>query len=275
MAPSWLVYSPCKNNSSDAAKAVIQGVPANSPFTAECDQYGVFVRLLQLIGVSVSPDVNVTIHGITACPGPQIVIKPSVALFPSEIHEIFVYPSKVYISPTSSLVISGTDLKSMADETVSTVDVPIATEPFENKANDSTPSRDVSPIGLVTIESLQLNGSLKLIATPRTQLIVRAGVKQGGVHNAGQVITPTVVTPDTSEVESMRGYVYKVNGEELVVTPASINEDTLVYVFNGRSLIPGNAMDVEDEDSSNNRDVLSQNSTSYSNWCLPAKSCIP
>lgn len=66
MAPAWLCFSPCKNNAVDAAAAVKQGIPANSAFTAESDQYFVFAEFLRLLGAAVISDDPKTFLGITA-----------------------------------------------------------------------------------------------------------------------------------------------------------------------------------------------------------------
>lgn len=50
VAPSWLCYSPCKNNAADAAASVLAGVPAGSAFIAESDQYFVFAEMLRRAG---------------------------------------------------------------------------------------------------------------------------------------------------------------------------------------------------------------------------------
>ena len=47
---AWLVYSPCKNNSADAAASVLAGIPAGSAFTAESDQCSVYGELLRRVG---------------------------------------------------------------------------------------------------------------------------------------------------------------------------------------------------------------------------------
>ena len=52
-APSWLCYSPCKNNTPDAAAAAKSGVPEGCAFTAESDQYAWAARLLRLLGAHI------------------------------------------------------------------------------------------------------------------------------------------------------------------------------------------------------------------------------
>ena len=46
-APEWCCFSPCKNNSVDAAASAASGVPAGSAYTAESDQYFAYAELLR------------------------------------------------------------------------------------------------------------------------------------------------------------------------------------------------------------------------------------
>lgn len=142
-APAWLCYSPCKNNSADAVASVAAGVPAGSPITAESDQYFVFAELLRVLGAAVEAGPPETYLGLSAPLSPKIVFHPSFAVFPSEIAARIPYPRKIKISGKSSLVVEGN----------------------------------------VTLESLDLDGALRLVAPPGSTLIVRAGVNR--IVNSG------------------------------------------------------------------------------------------
>jgi UDP-sugar pyrophosphorylase len=162
-APSWVCYSPCKNNSADAAASIAAGVPAGSPITAESDQYCAFAQLLRTLGAKVDAGPADTFLGIAAPLSPQIVFHPSFAIFFSEIAARVPYPAKVSISRRSSLVVKGN----------------------------------------VIIESLSLDGALKLSAPAGSTLIVRAGGHR--IVNAGY--KTKACGKDAPEATAMRGYV--------------------------------------------------------------------
>jgi hypothetical protein len=65
-APDWVCYSPCKNNTADAAASVAAGVPAGCAFTAESDQYFLFAELLRRLGADIPSAPKRSILGITA-----------------------------------------------------------------------------------------------------------------------------------------------------------------------------------------------------------------
>lgn len=219
MAPAWICFSPCKNNSTDAAAAVASGIPANSAWTAESDQYFVGAELLRRLGASVASAGPLSIQGITAIPGPQIVFKPSFALFPYELLSRFPNPEMIEISSSSTLVLEGD----------------------------------------IDVRTLKLDGSLKVKAQEGTRIVVVAGLKQGGVSNGGQVMK---IPPATDrEVDLMRGYIFMTRKDEVVVSPEVVYNDLMssdakesygpaVFVYNGRGLIPGNAYEDEDFNSS-------------------------
>lgn len=196
-APAWLCYSPCKNNSADAKTSVAAGVPAGCALTAESDIYMVAVELLRLLGVHISKGPSESFLGISAPLSPRVVLHPSFALFNFELAVRFPHPTKVSISRRSSLVVKGD----------------------------------------VIIESLTLDGSLRLEAVVGSTLIVRAG--KIPIVNAGHVIKKC--TDDASEEIRMRGYVIEVISEEKVVTC-----DRGVFVFTGRALVTEAAYDPED-----------------------------
>jgi UDP-sugar pyrophosphorylase len=133
--PSWLCYSPCKNNALDAAASIAAGVPAGAAAIAESDQYFAPAEILRLLGASIPPTPIATYLGIPVSLGPRIVFSPSFALFPCEIKSRFPFPESISMTSSSSLVIEGD----------------------------------------VTVESLKLDGALKLTAEVGSRLIVKAG----------------------------------------------------------------------------------------------------
>mmetsp|Transcript_20686 Transcript_20686/g.28643 ORF Transcript_20686/g.28643 Transcript_20686/m.28643 type:complete len:597 (+) Transcript_20686:1-1791(+) len=135
MAPAWLCYSPCKNNSRDAAESVKAGIPAGSAFTAESDQLTVYAELLRRLGANMPAAAPQTFLGITAVPGPRIVLHPSFALFPHELKARFPQPHKVRVTAQSSLLLAGD----------------------------------------VTVDCLSLAGSLQLSAPPGVAVVVNTG----------------------------------------------------------------------------------------------------
>eukprot|EP01039_Chlorochromonas_danica_P004185 gene4185-4598_t len=168
-APDWLCFSACKNNSADAAVAAASGIPAASPYTAECAQYHVYAELLRGLGAEVEEGEEVEILGVKAKPSPRIVIHPLTAAFPHELHSLFPHPENVEISSRSSLVVEGR----------------------------------------VVIEQLFLDGSLEIHGSSGGEepLIVNIS-KQEAVVNAGhilQVLTGKELD-EAMEVDKMRGY---------------------------------------------------------------------
>lgn len=135
LAPSWICYSPVKNNAADAAASVAAGVPAGSAIAGESDQYFASAELLRKLGANVESAAPSTFLGLTGVLGPRIVLDPSFSLFPGELASRFPAPSDVSISSRSTLVIQGE----------------------------------------VVVHSLRLDGSLRLIAPIGSRLIVRAG----------------------------------------------------------------------------------------------------
>lgn len=197
-APAWLCYSPCKNNAADAAASIAQGVPAGAAWTAESDQYQCKAEMLRLLGAHVERGPEATFLGISAPAGPRIVVAPGTALFFSELKAVFPSPSSVHITARSTLVLQGD----------------------------------------VVVESLSLDGRLRVVAAPGTRIIVRAGRR--AVVNAGdslQALAPLaaveVAVEDDGkaeaeagsarrhgEVDEMRGFVVQVHAEEVVVSAA-------------------------------------------------------
>jgi hypothetical protein len=136
--PSWICFSPCKNNSVDAAALLSSGVPPGSAFSAESDQYYCHAEILHKIGVNIRFAQPITYLGISAVPGPRVVFHPRFAIFPTDIKKCFSNPDKVTITARSTLIIEGD----------------------------------------VEIICLHLDGALKLQAIPGTKLIVNTGTRK-------------------------------------------------------------------------------------------------
>ena len=76
----------------------------------ESDQYNIWVQLLRRAGVIIeepSPDTATTALGLTAQLTPRIVLHPSCCVFPCELRKIFPSPRDICISQVSSLVMKG------------------------------------------------------------------------------------------------------------------------------------------------------------------------
>ncbi|RYG63773.1 hypothetical protein EON64_15270, partial [archaeon] len=168
MASQWLCFSPVKNNSTDAALAVQNGVPAASPFTGESDQYAVFGKLLRLLGAHVEEAAPVTVLGVTATPSPRLVLHPSTALFPHELRQRFPSPQRLRISARSSLVLAGE----------------------------------------VVVESLDLDGACEVRAEQGCQVTVRLPEGQRIVNAGHELrVLSDEELAQAREIDRMRGYV--------------------------------------------------------------------
>ena len=189
--PAWVCYSPCKNNTIDAAASVAKGVPGASAWTAESDQYACAAEMLRTIGCKVEKYAHedfVSFNKIPAAPGPRIVIDPSTAIFLSEMREVFPKPSEVVISKNSTLTLTGK----------------------------------------CTVEYLELNGAARFIASNGTHLKIAAVGNVGRVANEGHQLVPIKEAPtditDISkemivlEVVKMRGFTVNKIEEKVVDT---------------------------------------------------------
>ena len=101
------------------------GVPAGSACQAEADQFFVAAELLRLLGARVGHAAQQSHLDIPVRLGPLIVFDPSFALFPCEVRQKFPTPDAVTVSAGSALVVVGEG---------------------------------------VSVESIRLNGALKLVA---------------------------------------------------------------------------------------------------------------
>mmetsp|Transcript_32828 Transcript_32828/g.55361 ORF Transcript_32828/g.55361 Transcript_32828/m.55361 type:complete len:696 (+) Transcript_32828:117-2204(+) len=233
--PEWICYSPCKNNSTDAAASVAKGVPAAAPYTAECDQYFVFGELLRRMGATIDPAPPLGILGITGRRAPRIVFHPSFATFAHEIAERFPSPHKVTITSNSTLIIEGN----------------------------------------VVVDNLLLDGALKVTAAPGSGINVKASKEFGeGVVNDGHILKVIrgqdavkgvkVVDPsvELKEVDRMRGYIIecadmcfaatgveKRAGEDAAAVEKATEPDDF-YIFTGKHLIIASAYEGEETGSS-------------------------
>ena len=207
LAPSWVCYSPCKNNPEDAAASAAAGVPAGSAYQAESDTYAVYATLLRKLGAIVPPAAPRSFLGIFATPGPCITVTPSSAIFVSDIQRMFPNPCAVEISARSTLIIDGD----------------------------------------VVIRSLKLDGALRLIAPTGTHLSVRAGGESGCViRNAGYVYHDHGLNQakNLSEIIKMRGYEIRLKEERKISCPVrnrKVHDGNVLeidrYVYSGGGMV--------------------------------------
>lgn len=181
--PAWALCSPCKNDdTAGAADAAEEQGAAGSAWSAESGQYFAQAEMLRTLGVQCAEAPLETYRGTSACGGPMIVIKPSAAMFPSELRRVFPCPAKVTISRDSSLVVEGD----------------------------------------VVIEELNLDGALDIAAAPGTKIVVRAysvvntGHKRRSTEGWGSLLSPRKQA--FKEVDIMRGFVVERGEEEVVST---------------------------------------------------------
>eukprot|EP00903_Cladosiphon_okamuranus_P009881 g9386.t1 len=144
----WLCFSPCKNNTADAAKAQAGGTPPAAAVSAESDQYCVWAEMMRRAGCKVDQAMEKDWAGVKASLGPQIVFSPGFAVFYAELKSRLPNPSAVSVSATSTLLIKGG--------------------------------------GDVTIEGLELDGTLEIEVEKGASLVLRALT----VTNEGWVPTP-------------------------------------------------------------------------------------
>jgi UDP-sugar pyrophosphorylase len=203
MAPSWICYSPCKNNAADAAASISSGVPAASALTAEVDQYAVFGKMLQAIGASIEEGKESTFLGITGKLSPRIIFHPSFGIFPHEIIEKFPNPSSIHISGRSTLILRG---------------------------------------NVSEVDSLYLNGSLFVDAVPETSIIIDIP-KEKEVMNAGHEIIAVDSNDEQHYVEKdrMRGYIMKENEMKTISRPHHVSIKN--FVFDGVNTIDAEAVE--------------------------------
>lgn len=198
--PAWICFSPCKNNSSDAAAASSTGLPPGSAFSAESDQYNVCSELIRTIGGNVTRADPVTYLGITCIPGPRVVVNASTAIFLSEYKKVFTKPTDVTIKANSSLVIQGD----------------------------------------VEIRRLNLDGALHLVAIPGTKLIVCCSRKKPIYNRGHVMRGIDQNDATLTEVDRMRGYKIHKYDEEVISTVSPIESvATIATAEDNSSAISG------------------------------------
>ena len=200
--PSWLCFSPCKNNTADAALAFKSGLPPGCAFSAESDEYYYNAELLRGLGCHITYAEPKEFLGITAITGPRIILHPSTAIFPFEYSSIFTNPVNVSISSRSSLILSGN----------------------------------------VEIRSLTLDGALRVEAPPGIKIVVICSKKNViyNAGHILQKIDPTKagnLTTRFTDFDKMRGYILKKMDEEIVQAP-SRRETEFVFMGSGVPLTP-------------------------------------
>lgn len=204
-APSWLCYSPCKNNTAEAVAAFQNSAPPACAYTAESDSYFVGAELLRRLGANLPPAGEQEVLGIPYSPGPRVVLHPSFAVFPHEVAaRFFGDASRVKLSSTSTLVLKGD----------------------------------------VEVKSLALDGSLSVEAPPGTSVCVYAGrgVTNGG-HVLTPLSEEQQQT--CPEVDKMRGYLLLVKAQEAVAPPAPLEWAPCAYALAGTQLIEATLYDDE------------------------------
>ena len=100
-------FSPVKNATSDGVSLQKKGTAPGVAASGEADQYAAIRRIMTSIGCQVEEGKSEEYSGIEVVPGPEIVLKPSFTICPTEYKEKFPQPSKIKISGRSSLVVSG------------------------------------------------------------------------------------------------------------------------------------------------------------------------
>ncbi len=236
MAPAWLCYSPCKNNSTDAALSIAQGVPAGAPFTAESDQLALVPRLLRALAKAKNTPIgsleegpSQTILGVTAVLSPpRVIVRPCCALFPTELERVFPSLDKVSLSSRSTLVLEGP----------------------------------------VTVDALTLDGSLAVSCLEVRKRIVVQVEREDELTNDGHTVKlietdpaaaaaaaaqGVAVTRSERETDRMRGYVIeetqcrRVDVRDAGDAQVPESEGERVYVFNGKILVDKRTLDEERE----------------------------
>ncbi len=177
MAPSWLCYSPCKNNAKDAAEMAKNGVPGGSAVTAEADQYNVNSKLLRIFGCTVDEPGESYWKGIPAKLGPAIVFHPNFAIFPGEIKAKFPQPQQISISSRSTLIVDGVNVR---------------------------------------VENIRLDGALRLVTSGSGELEVHCDHRKI-TKNRGYRFVSGPGWCNDDEVIAMRGYMVEREDEDVSI----------------------------------------------------------
>jgi len=102
-----LCFSPVKNAIKDGVALQQKGTHPGVAASGEADQYAAFRKIMRSIGCNIEDAPPSTFSGISVVPGPEIVLKPSFVLCPTDYKEKFPKPHNVKISSRSSLVVKG------------------------------------------------------------------------------------------------------------------------------------------------------------------------
>lgn len=105
--PTEHCFSPVDTTAENGSIRQRTGLSPRCASSAEADQYAAHTKLMRSIGCVIEDSGTQTFHGVTVAVGPQIVIKPDAACFPSDYATLFPNPEKIKISSRSSLVVSG------------------------------------------------------------------------------------------------------------------------------------------------------------------------
>ena len=202
-APAWLCFSPCKNNTTDAAITMASGIAPFSAYSAESDQYFVFCEILRKYGANITSAEKQEILGISEIPGPRLVIKPSCAIFSTELLKHFPNPINIEITSKSSLILDGD----------------------------------------IIINNLQLDGYLEIIASKNTRIIVQAGTKQQGILNNGSELKLLDASNQNEIDKMRGYIIEIKKKLIIKSPENPMNNEIKVYVFNGRNLIPNELYD--------------------------------
>jgi len=107
----WLSFSAVKNNPKDALGKYNKTGFAESASTGEASEYYFSRRVLNRHGVSIEEDGQLVEYGgIPTMTGAKVVLCPSFGTTSAEIKSKFPTPGDVFISPTSSLVLDGSNI---------------------------------------------------------------------------------------------------------------------------------------------------------------------
>lgn len=235
MAPDWFCYSPCKNNAVDAAASVASGVPAASPYTAESDQYALWVHLLRLLGATVPSADTLNIQGITEIPSPRIVFKPSFATFPHEL--------RARIRSVRDTTRSGTTAAAVGSENSKRA-VTIAYGDASQIVISANSTLVVA--GDVVLEKLTLNGYLSVWGNTNSnaaRIVVHTNDETPVVNRGHRImlLSGATSTQTITEADQIRGYVLSVVEEKKVELPEGAPAGD--FIFDGQKLLSSSVVD--------------------------------
>ena len=202
----WAAYSPVKNSLAEAAAKGAKGEPTHSAAAAEADAYRANCFLLSSLGARVGGDAGFEKREFKGVPvelWPAVSWSPLFALTMDDLERRLRDPSKVTVSPGSSLVVR----------------LPVTRK---EAASDGSSSSSSSPfeVGSVSVEGLDLDGALEVEVHPGASLKIGGGGGGGApavIRNGGwRFVELDDAKPATEEMR-MRGFkVCKRDGEKVV-----------------------------------------------------------